>query len=369
MGTLVMLTDFFDRYAAAYTPYKGGNWCYEDGLIYRGLELLHLATGEERWIAHIGRLADKQILSGPRLAGYQLSEYNIDNVRSGCALLYLHALSGNAKYLACADILAAQLASHPRTRSGVYWHKLRYPWQIWLDGLYMAAPFQIGYAHVTGRQDLVADSLTQIKTALAQTFVPATGLYAHAFDEARQQRWADPETGHSKAHWARALGWLAMALVDVADLVGPEAFTPLEAETRHLMQRILELKTASGLWLQVIDEPDLVGNYIETSASAMFVYALERAQNLGLIPLVGEDLFSQLCAQSVKTDDDGMQRMTGICEVAGLGGFEGAYRDGSSGYYLSEPIVDDDSKGVGPLMMCAAMAIMNRTEERLAGAK
>jgi len=360
-----MLIDFFDRYAADYKPYKGGNWCYEDGLIYRGLERLHLATGEDRWIDHLKRLVDRQILSGPRLAGYTLSEYNIDNIRAGTALLYLHALTGNAKYLACADLLAEQLASHPRTRSGVYWHKLRYPWQIWLDGLYMAAPFQIGYAHLTGRKDLVADSLNQVGTALKATFVPETGLYAHGYDEARQQSWADPETGRSRTHWARALGWLAMCLVDVADLVGPEAFMPLETDTADFMTRILALKGESGLWLQVIDEPDLAGNYVEMSASAMFVYALERAQTLGLIAASDDSLFACLSDQAVRSGKDGRLHMTGICEVAGLGGFEGAYRDGSSGYYLSEPVVDDDAKGVGPLMMCAANEIMNRDEEKI----
>ncbi|MEP3046122.1 MAG: glycoside hydrolase family 88 protein [Roseibium sp.] len=355
-----MLTDFFDQYATDYKPYKGGNWCYEDGLIYRGLELLHLATGENRWLSHINRLIDPQILPGPKLAGYALSEYNIDNVKSGTTLLFLHALTGNPKYLACADILADQLKSHPRTNSGVYWHKLRYPWQIWLDGLYMGAPFQIGYAHITGQQELVADSLTQIQVALDETYVPETGLYAHGMDEARQQFWADPKTGLSKAHWSRALGWLAMALVDVADLVGPEAFEPLKNRTTDLLSKVLELRDGSGLWLQIINAPDLEGNYTETSASAMFVYALERAQSLGLVAPIHDDLYSTLTNYALKTDTTGKQRMSGICEVAGLGGFEGAYRDGTPGYYLTEAVVDDDSKGVGPLMMCAATHMMNQ---------
>jgi unsaturated rhamnogalacturonyl hydrolase len=361
-----MLTNFFDQYAADYQPYKGGSWCYEDGLIYRGLELLHLATGEDRWLQHLKRLVAPQILSGPKLAGYALSEYNIDNIKSGGSLLYLHALTGDPKYLACADILASQLKSHPRTKSGVYWHKLRYPWQIWLDGLYMAAPFQIGYAHVTGQQDLVGDSLAQIKTALEETYVPETGLYAHGVDEARHQCWADPGTGHSKAHWSRALGWLAMCLVDVADLVGPEAFQPLRQQTSDLMKRILSLQAAPGLWLQVIDAPELQGNYIETSASAMFVYALERAQTLELIAPVNEDLLSGLSNFAMRADVDGTLHMSGICEVAGLGGFEGTNRNGTPAYYLSESIVDDDSKGVGPFMMCAAISIINQPSRELA---
>lgn len=361
-----MLTDFFDRYAAGYRPYKGGNWCYEDGLVYRGLELLHLATGERRWVDHLRRLVNAQILPGPKLAGYNLSEYNIDNIRSGGALIYLDMVTGDPRYLAAADLLAGQLATQPRTKSGVYWHKGRYPWQIWLDGLYMAAPFQVAYAHARNRPELIGDSLTQIATALSETYVPETGLYAHAVDEVRQQDWADPETGQSKAHWARALGWLCMCLVDVADLVGPADFAPLKTRTQDLLQRILDLRSESGLWLQVIDAPDLAGNYVETSASAMFVYALERARALDLIGDVPGDLFSDLVACAVTFGPGGAPRMSGICEVAGLGGFDGRYRDGSPAYYLSEPVVDDDPKGVGPLMMCTALSLMEEAAGRVA---
>ncbi|MCX2725222.1 glycoside hydrolase family 88/105 protein [Roseibium salinum] len=355
-----MLTEFFERYVTVYQPYKGGNWCYEDGLIYRGLELLHMATGDNRWLSHLKRLVDARILSGPRLSGYALTEYNIDNIRPGGALLYLDMLTGDPRYLACADLLADQLASHPRTKSGVYWHKARYPWQIWLDGLYMAAPFQIAYAHARNQPELISDSLNQIGIALKATYVPETGLYAHAFDEARKQDWADPWTGRSQAHWARALGWLCMCLVDVADLVGPAAFAPLRQRTTDLLNRILELRTQNGLWLQVIDAPDLEGNYIESSASAMFVYALKRAERLDLIGPVREDLLSGLIDYSVRKAPDGAIRMSGICEVAGLGGFEEKYRDGTPEYYLSEPVVDNDPKGVGPLMMCVATSLMDQ---------
>ncbi|GGB46760.1 family 88 glycosyl hydrolase [Roseibium aquae] len=359
----MLCDDFFADYVAGYKPYKGGGWCYEDGLIYRGLELMHLASGQERWLTHLKRLVDARIQPGSKLAGYTLSEYNIDNIRPGGALLYLQALTGDSRYLACADLLAKQLESHPRTRSGVYWHKLRYPWQIWLDGLYMAAPFQIGYAHVRGRPDLVTDSINQLETALDHTYVPETGLYAHGFDEAREQSWADPVTGLSKAHWGRALGWLAMCLVDVADLIGPDAFAPLRGRTVDLLTRLRELQAGPGQWLQVIDQPGLPGNYVETSASAMFVYALERAATLGLVSDTPPDLLSGLCGAAIREDATGRQSMAGICEVAGLGGFEGTYRDGSPGYYLSEKVVDNDPKGIGPLMMCMAMVKMSRMED------
>lgn len=353
-----MLTSFFDTYATRYQPYKNGAWCYEDGCLYRGLELLYRATGEQRWLDHLLRLVTPQITppdgEGPFLAGYDPSDYNIDNILSGRALLFLDEVTGEPVYLDTAALLMDQLATHPRTRSGVYWHKLRYPWQIWLDGLYMAAPFQIGYGQRTGSDALVEDSLTQLQIALKQAYVPETGLYAHATDEARKQSWATLETGHSRAHWARAIGWLAMCLVDVAELVGSAQFVPLRSQTEALLRRLMELRRPSGLWLQVIDQPDLPGNFEETSASAMFVYALTKGRELGLVEPTPVPLFENLAAACVKPDTNGDPEMIDICEVAGLGPYQGRFRDGTAAYYISEPRVANDIKGVGPLMMAAA---------------
>ncbi|MBF9035841.1 di-trans,poly-cis-decaprenylcistransferase [Rhodobacterales bacterium HKCCE2091] len=349
-----MLMSYFDGYARGYRPYKDGAFCYEDGCVYRGLELLHRATGEDRWFDHILRLASAQVGPGPTLSGYDPNEYNIDNILSGRALLYLHEQTGEDRWLEAAGLLAAQLETHPRTRTGVYWHKLRYPWQVWLDGLYMGPPFQIGYGQRTGDDALVADALAQIDAALTMTYVPETGLYAHAVDEVKRQPWADPETGQSRAHWARALGWLAMALVDVAALVGPARFAPLRARTERLLSDIAALRRPDGLWFQVIDQPDLQGNYEESSASAMFVYALLGARDAGLKAPVPAGLFDTLEARVLRPRPDGTPEMAEICHVAGLGMYGNRFRDGTADYYISEARVADDAKGVGPLMMAAA---------------
>lgn len=364
-----MLTEFFDTYARDYRPYKAGRWCYEDGCVYRGLELLHQATGDALWRDHLTRLVDAQIGPGPSLAGFDPNEYNIDNVQAGRALLYLGSLGDDPRYLDTAGLLVEQLATHPRTHSGVYWHKLRYPWQIWLDGLYMGPPFQIGYGLATDDDALVADALAQVATALDATFVPATGFYAHAIDEALKQDWADPGTGQSRAHWARALGWLAMALVDIADLVGPARFSPLKTRTMKLLSDIAALRREDGLWLQVIDAPDLAGNFEETSASAMFVYALLKAHELGLWSGETEGLVDTLIRAALREKPGGGWQMVDICEVAGLGMFETRYRDGSAEYYISEQCVADDPKGVGPLMMAVAtdMARASASATVLAG--
>lgn len=346
-----MLTAYFEDYLDRYRPYKGGAWCYEDGCIYRGLELLHRHTGEDRWLNRLKAMVDAQIEPGPTLSGYAPGEFNIDNILPGRALLYLHQVTQQQTYLDAASLLMAQLQQHPRTKTGVYWHKLRYPWQVWLDGLYMGLPFQIGYGQQTGQADLIHDALHQLDTALALTFVPETGLYAHAYDEAKEQAWAHPDTGRSAAHWARALGWLSMALVDVADLVTASAFMPAKARTERLLADIQRLQQPSGQWLQVIDHPDLPGNYLESSASAMFVYALVKGAELGLCPAPEHDLFARLTSSALRTTADGRTEMVDMCEVAGLGTYQNRYRNGTAEYYVSEARVADDAKGVGPLMM------------------
>lgn len=349
-----MSIDFLDDYASRYQPYKAGRWCYEDGCIYRGLELLHIETGEQRWLNHLQRLVEPQVGSDGALKDYALSDYNIDNVLPGLALLYLHAQTGDARYKTSADLLARQLLTQPRTISGVFWHKLRYPWQIWLDGLYMGHPFRIANALANQRFDLVADSLAQIDTALTVLLDQSTGLYKHAYDEALEQPWADSTTGLSPAFWSRAMGWLAMALVDVADLVGRD-FDPLKQRTVDFLNTVLGYKQKNGLWLQVMNRPDLSANYQEASASAMFSYALLRAARLGLIEHpVG--LIDILTHRFLKATDGGGLQMVEICEVAGLGMYEGRFRDGSAEYYLTEKRVADDAKGVGPLMMATALS-------------
>ncbi len=352
------MLEYFDAFAARYQPYKGGDWCYEDGCVYRGLVLLHEATNESRWRDHLLRLVGPQVAEDGRLRGYRIDEYNIDNVLSGRVLFALDRWTGDPRWMRAAALLSRQLATHPRTESGNYWHKLRYPHQVWLDGLYMGLPFQIEYGQAVGDGARVQDALAQMGRALDLTRRD-DGLYAHGYDAARVQDWADAGSGQSASVWARALGWQAMALVDCAALVGLAAFDEagLLAPTQALLARLIGLQGADGGWLQVINLPDLPGNYSESSATAMFAYAFGAAEALGLaVPglLAARDRAMGFAQRQLQGDE---VQFTGICHVAGLGGFSGRYRDGSPGYYLTERIVADDAKGTGPLMMALAVEV------------
>ncbi|TQS73564.1 di-trans,poly-cis-decaprenylcistransferase [Rhodobacteraceae bacterium] len=349
--------DYFDAYARDYAHYKGGSWCYEDGCIYRGLQLLHQATGEDRWLDHLRRLSDAQIAADGTLQGYDPQDFNIDNILAGRCLFYLADRTGEARYMTAAGHLAGQLAVHPRTDAGNYWHKNHYPQQVWLDGLYMGLPFQIEYGQRTNDAAMVADAVAQLEGALALTATDQ-GLYRHGYDAVREQYWADPDTGQSPAVWARAVGWLAMALVDVVALLDGKSTpdTPLSGKTRALLEAVIRQQGASGLWPQVLDAPDLAGNYEESSASAMFAYALMRGERLGIGAFAPQGVAAYHALVDTRLRPvDGRVRLTTICHVAGLGGYGGKDRSGTQKYYLTEDIVDDDSKGVGPLMMAGAM--------------
>ncbi|WP_165223810.1 glycoside hydrolase family 88/105 protein [Affinirhizobium pseudoryzae] len=356
--TTTSLTDYFDAYARDYSYYKGGSWCYEDGCLYRGLIALHEATGEDRWWRHLTRLVDGQVDADGNLAGYTMTEYNIDNVLPGRALVYLATKTGDLRYRKAADLLAKQLQTHPRINAGPHWHKLRYPHQVWLDGLYMALPFKLEYGALTAKPQLGEQALAEMLTALNLTFDPPSGLYRHGYDEARLQAWADPKTGLSPAHWGRSIGWLAMAMVDmVVTLPAGPGRDDLTARFSALLTVLAGLRTTDGRWLQVIDQPSLKGNYAESSATAMFAYAFLKAARLGIkgaMQQVGADAATSLVENAMGADASGRMVLQKICCVAGLGGFDGNYRDGTPAYYLSEVLRDDDIKGVGPLMMAHA---------------
>ncbi len=353
-----MLEAFFDSYATHYSAYKQGDWCYEDGCIYRGLILLDAVDADGPWFAHLRRLVDAQVGANGTLTGYDVEEFNIDNILSGRALIALYRRTGDQKYRLAADRLATQLERHPRIETGNFWHKLRYPHQVWADGLYMGLPFAIEYGQLAQRPALVTDAVAQLTSALDVLADPPTGLYAHGYDASREQRWSDPETGRSPALWSRALGWLSMALVDVVELIGKQASTAagLDETISDFAARIAAHQRADGRWNQVTDQPRLEGNYAESSATAMFAYFYLAGARLGLAGVdaaVGERALNGLIANAITTSK-GETVLEDICHVAGLGGFGGRYRDGTAAYYVSETLAPNDAKGVGPLMMAVA---------------
>jgi len=338
-------------------------WNYTQGLIAHAMILLWKENGNETYYNYAKQYADKMIDANGDISGYQFKDYNIDAVNSGKFLFYIYEKTNDERYLKAINHLRDQLKTQPRTSEGGFWHKQRYPNQMWLDGLYMGVPFLAQYAFWSKDSKIYDDIANQFIVANKHTYNTKTGLNYHAWDESKQQKWADPETGCSPNFWGRAMGWYAMALVDVLD------YMPLDHPNRPKLIEILnqvaggikkyqDLKT--GLWYQVLDQGNRKGNYLEATGSSMFTYALLKATRKGYIrkdyKAVAIKAYNGILKNFIQDNGDGTISLTKCCSVAGLGGTP--YRDGTFEYYVKEPVRADDAKGVGPFIMaCIEMNI------------
>jgi unsaturated rhamnogalacturonyl hydrolase len=347
---------FIVRYLDHWQPYRPF-WNYEDGCIYKGTLDLFAATRLKFFFDFAYREVSARVAADGAIRSFNAGEFNIDHINAGKVLFTLFELTGEARFRKAIDVQAAQLERHPRTKSGNYWHKNIYPHQVWLDGLYMAQPFQVALARLTNKADLARDSARQFAHVRQALRDDATGLYRHGWDESRAQRWADPATGQSPHAWGRAMGWFAMALVDClafADAFEDRDRQALLALFHDVVAGLMSVRTPSGLWRQVLDAPEREGNYEEASASLMIAYALMKGGRLGLL---GETERNAGLTAARRVVDRFLSdaELGGICGVAGLGG--APYRDGSYAYYLSEPIIANDPKGVGALFMALSEAL------------
>ncbi len=349
------------------TMFHGGsrpkaNWNYVTSLF--GLSLIKLAdaTGRPAYADYGAQTATSFVQPDGSIATYRAEEYNIDLIPPGKVLL-LRWEQGvrDAKYRTALETLRRQMQTHPRTGDGGFWHKQRYPHQMWLDGLFMASPFLAQYAKVFEEPELFDEVARQIVLMDRHSYDAKAGLHTHAWDEKRQQPWADKETGRSPNFWGRAEGWYAMSLVDSLDFFPPthpevETINDILRRTADGIVRWQDPKT--GLWWQVLDQGGRKGNYLEATASSMFVYALAKGINRGYLsrekylPAVLKG-YEGIVRDLIRTDASGAVSLTGCCEVAGLGytTSKGRPRDGSFDYYVSERVIDNDLKGVGPFIL------------------
>jgi len=339
-------------------PPKKWEWHYEHGLFVKALVGIGAATGDSTFERFAQEWVDHFVSPQGDILNYHVDEFNLDQINSGKLLFPLYRRTGEERYARAIKLLRSQLQQQPRTHSGGFWHKKIYPFQMWLDGLYMASPFYADYAVTFHEEDLLADVTHQFKLIEAHTRDPHTGLLYHGWDESKAQRWANPDTGCSPHFWGRAIGWYMMALVDVLDLI-PETHTDRPALVQILARLASALRQvqdpATGLWYQVVDLPQRPGNYCETSVSAMLAYAFAKGVRKGYLEaeyqLAAQRAFRGLLEHKVKVDAHGVLTLEGICSVGGLGG--NPYRDGSFEYYVSEPIAANDFKGVGSFILAA----------------
>jgi unsaturated rhamnogalacturonyl hydrolase len=333
-------------------------WHYETGCILKAIELVWLKTKDDQYLAFIKTIMDTLVQPDGNIKGYKVEEYNLDQINTGRILFLLYQQTGDAKYRLALELLRTQMKDHPRTSEGGFWHKKIYPYQMWLDGLWMASPFLAEYGKVFNELSLFDETTEQILLMEKHTRDPISGLLYHAWDESKAQKWASPLTGCSPHFWGRAMGWYTMAVVDVLDylpLDHPKRGAVIDI-FRSVMGALVKVQDdATGLWYQVLDQGNRAGNYLEASASAMFTYAMFKGARMKYLEEdyinIAQKAFSGMTHHLIQVDDQGLIQLNNICSVAGLGG--NPYRDGSYEYYVGEKIVSNDLKGVAPFIMAS----------------
>lgn len=335
---------------------KPNKWNYIDGCMITAVMAMYRITGEKKYLEFADRFMSGFVQPDGSIRTYSVEEYNLDNVSPGRNLFALYRETGEEKYRKAIELIRSQLETMPRIQQGNFWHKKIYPNQVWLDGLYMAQPFYMEYETTLNGKKGCLDSFRQFEVVRKRMRDEKTGLYYHGYDESRQMYWANPETGCSPNFWLRALGWFVVALVDTTEAMDEQMYyehRTLRSQLQELVDAILPYQSADGMFYQVIDQIDAPGNYLETSGTALICYAILKAVRLGYLPEkyrpFAEKAFWGIADRYLKLDENGKPVLGGICLVAGLGGAQ--HRDGSLAYYFSEPVVENEAKGVAPLIL------------------
>ena len=328
---------------------KPNKWNYIDGCMITACLSLYKTTGDEKYLSFSKNFIDWFVQEDGSIKTYDPKEYNLDNVNQGKNLFTLYDIFGDEKYRKAIETIRSQLATQPRTKEGNFWHKDIYPWQVWLDGTYMAQPFYMEYETRFNKMQGCIDSYKQFMNIKKHMRDEKTGLYYHGYDESRQMYWADPVTGCSPNFWLRAMGWFMVAMVDVLERMDEQLYNEYRGIMAMLKQTIEDVHKfqdeETGMFWQVMDHPGVEGNYLETSGTALFAYAVLKGVRLGYLPkrmaAWAEKAFYGTCDKYLSKNPDGSLQLDGICLVAGLGGKD--HRDGSLAYYFSEPVVCNGS--------------------------
>jgi unsaturated rhamnogalacturonyl hydrolase len=332
-------------------------WDYVHGLVLTSFEALFIHTKDQRYYNYSKQYADATIDKEGLVASYKFDTYNIDMVTAGRILFNLYETTKDTRYLTVLQLLRKQIAEQPRTASGGFWHKKIYPNQMWLDGLYMGEPFYAQYTVQFENGAKLDDIAKQFELIQLHATDLKTGLLFHGWDESKQMPWADKTTGCSPNFWSRSIGWYVMALVDVLDYFPKNhpKRNELIGYLNEISNSLVKFQDPSGLWYQVTDKGGSEGNYLESSGSSMFAYAMAKGANKGYLPkkfkVIANKAFDGLTTRLIKTDSDGQIHITQACAVAGLGG--NPYRDGSYSYYVNERKKDNDPKATGSFILAA----------------
>jgi len=363
-----LIDKFIDRLITESTPEKPiwnienikfnkePRWNYIDGCMTTSLLSLYEFTKKEEYLNFVINFIDYYVDDNGIIKGYDKLHYSTDDLSESRILFDLYKYTNNEKYLKAIHLSYEQVKEHPRTNAGNFWHKKIYPNQVWLDGIYMMQPFYTRYETMFNNKINYDDIVGQIKLIRKLMFDESKGLYYHAYDETKQMFWANKETGLSEHFWLRAMGWFLAGIVDVYEhLENIELRNDLAVIFKEAIESLMKYQDEkTKMFYQIVNLANKAPNYVETSGSLLVSYAILKAVRFNILDMeyqkIGKAIFDGVVDNKL-TEKEGKLNLTGICLVAGLGPETNLRRDGSFEYYMSEPIVENDAKGVGPLIL------------------
>ena len=373
-GSLVLLEKPYKYYSEWLTtsemkrvahPYlldfsKKPKWSYVMGIEQEAMLDTWLAYKNDDIIKYLKEYPATMIDEKGNITGYKYEDFNLDNVRTARYIFRMNQLEPQKNVETALKTLFKQLEKQPRTKEGVWWHKAIYANQVWLDGIFMGLPYYTMAAPaLKGQKKAVKyynDAVDQMTKTDKRTYDEKTKLWKHAWDETHSMFWADKETGQSQHTWARALGWYVMAMTEVLDVLPPDYARRQEVVDllNKAMKSVVKYQDKkTGVWYDVLDVND-PRNYLEATASSMFAYVLLKGVRKGYLDASFKDAgikaYNGIINEFIRVNADKTISLTRCCSVSGLGPDKSPHRDGSFEYYMSEPIRDNDAKGVGPFI-------------------
>ena len=337
---------------------KKPHWNYIDGCMMTSLLELYSFTKNEKYFNFVKNYVDHFVKEDGTIETYNRAKHTLDDICESRVLFDLYKLTGEEKYKKAIEYTYEHIKDQPRTYEGSFWHKDIYPNQVWLDGLFMANVFYMRYETEMNGCKNYNDIKKQFSLVREHMFNPEKHLYYHGYDASKSAFWADKETGLSKNFWLRANGWFIIALVDILGYMNEGVYEDYDFYKKLLKEAVDGLlmyqDKESKMFYQVVDQGNREGNYLETSGSSMIAFAILKGVRLHVLPdkyeQIGLDIFNGVCNKYV-SEKNGDLNVGGICLVAGLGPEDNTRRDGTYEYYISEPVVENDAKGIGPLIL------------------
>lgn len=341
-----------------------GGFRYDEATLYKGLEALIEVNGNETIKEWYKNQIDNRVLNPDgTIQKWNYEIYSLDDYRVSNSFMYWHQETGDEKYLVAADIIHQQLtARQPRNPEGGFWHRTPDPEfanQMWLDGIFMADSGYSLYVNLFQGDNTTAwdDIALQYDLIEKHCRDAPTGLLLHGYDSKKEAVWANPITGASPLVWNRAIGWYFMSLLESMSLWqgSDQAYGRLQEYFVRLAEALKKTYEDNGGWYLILSEPylDADGNYLESSAWAMYVHGFLRGIRDGIISEeeygdFATSAYEELIDRFVTENDDGTLNFIETVEVGSL------ESDASYEYYISVPRIINDNRAGGAFLLAAS---------------